>query len=191
LKFLFWKRKNENKKRLIIFLGKRGQRRLLGSLELGEKDDIALEISKFLDEKVKELNINVAEYPSVILLTENNQTIKLENPFYQESEDTEENTKNESEKSSSNLDVTEAIKVALQMQSRIYDSMLEGISEGIKHVVSNSMQITTDLLKAQQQLLQQQLLQPQQTKSKFDIDDLMGMLLLGGLRNVQQKPTKD
>jgi hypothetical protein len=73
--------KQERKKKVMVLLGKKGARRLLGSLELEEKDDLAHKIAEFLDEKVKEFNINPKEYSTIILWTIEGKEIKFENPF--------------------------------------------------------------------------------------------------------------
>jgi hypothetical protein len=172
-------------KRIIVFLGKKGARRLLGSLELSDKDDIALRVSEFLDKKVKELNIDPAEYPSVILMTEQGQQVKLENPFWEEAYPGSEEEKKPSKENSESLDFENAIKYALEMQGKIYSAMLDGITDGIKHVVSTSMSLGTELIKTQQEVMKQTLLRPQTSQEeqpmKLDLETILSMMLLSSM----------
>jgi hypothetical protein len=170
-------------KRIIVFLGKKGARRLLGSLELEEKDDLAHKIAEFLDKKVKELNIDPAEYPSVVLMTENGQQIKLENPFWEEAYPGSEEEKKPSKENSESLDFENAIKYALEMQGKIYAAMLDGITDGIKHVVSTSMSLGTELIRTQQEVMKQSLLRPQQEEQpmKLDLETILSMMLLSSM----------
>jgi len=178
--------KRKKTKRFLVYLGRRGNRRLLGSIELSENDDFVMKVEEFIDQRCKELKIDPSEYPRVhIVNAETGEELKTENPFYEPQE-------SESPQSggSSQVDPKELVQVALGLQGQIYKSVIEGVSESIKDVVKTSMSLGIDMintLRAQTAQLLQQNINPKSEIDKMSLDDLLKMILLssvaqGGLK---------
>ena len=169
--------KRSKKKSYLVYLGRRGTRRLLGRLELNENEDVALKLDDFITKRCQELNIRPEEYSRVhVVDVETGHELKTENPFWEAPETPE--------PSGGSLggpkQIGELLQTALGLQGELYKAIFDGVSEGLKNIVSSSLSLAQDLVNTIRTKTVQNI-GGSQGLSNMSIDDLIKLALISGI----------
>jgi hypothetical protein len=174
---LKWPFKRPKTKDFLVYLGKRGNRRLLGKISLSDEDDIVLKVQEYITKRCEELKVKPEEYPRIhIVETETGKELKFENPFWEAPEP--------SEGSSGGVgldpkNLSELINTALGLQGSLYKAVFDGVSEGLKNIVSSSLSLAQDLVNTVRAKTTQSL--GGQGLTNMSVDDLIKLALISGI----------
>ena len=171
-----WARK---KKAYIVYLGKKGSKRLLGRLEVEDENELVARLDEYISKRCEELKINPNEYATVRLVNaETGQEVRIENPFY---EPTEEDVSGRGSPVEPKQ-IGELLHTALGLQGELYKAVFDGVAEGLKNIVSSSLNLATDLVNTVKAKAIQNI-----GGSQLSPDQLLQAIVLGGLmRNVER-----
>ena len=171
--------KRSKKKSYLVYLGRRGSRRLLGRLEVENGEDVALKLDNFITERCKELNIKPEEYPRVhVVDVETGSELKTENPFWEAPEMPEASG---GSSGPSPKDMGELLRTALGLQGELYKAVFDGVADGLKNIVSSSLSLAQDLVNTVKVKAVQAVGGASGPSLNMSSDDLIKMLLLSSV----------